>query len=62
MKRFLAMLMILVGGGVILWGGYYLLSGVQTVQIPFTEQRVAPMYVGLAGLAAFTLGLIGYRE
>ncbi|WP_439626332.1 hypothetical protein [Gemmata sp.] len=62
MKRFLAMLMIVVGGIILLWGGYYLMSGAALVQIPFTEQRIAPMYAGLAGLTAFTLGLIGYRE
>lgn len=62
MKRFLAMLMIFFGGLILVWGGYYLLSGAAVVQIPFTEQRIAPMYAGLAGLAAFTLGLIGYRE
>ncbi|VTT99877.1 unnamed protein product [Gemmataceae bacterium] len=62
MKRFLAMLMIFLGGIVLVWGGYYLMSGAAVVQIPFTEQRIPPMYAGLAGLAAFTLGLIGYRE
>jgi TRAP-type C4-dicarboxylate transport system permease small subunit len=62
MKRFLAMLMIFFGGIILIWGGYYLMAGAGIVQIPLTEQRIAPMYAGLAGLAMFTLGLIGYRE
>lgn len=62
MKRFFAMVMIGVGAVVMVWGAYFLFTGSQSSQIPFTEYRVNPMYAGLAGLAALTLGLIGYRD
>ncbi|MBA4186986.1 MAG: hypothetical protein C0467_03110 [Planctomycetaceae bacterium] len=62
MKKIIAMFMIILGGIACLWGGYNLFAGVGLVKIPFTETLVQPMMVGLAGVAMFTMGLIGYRD
>jgi len=63
MKRFIAMLMIIVGAGVGVWGAYNLFRGGANLPIPFTNDfRVSPILVALTGLASFTLGIIGYRD
>ncbi|MCE9568187.1 MAG: hypothetical protein K8U57_39810 [Planctomycetes bacterium] len=63
MKRILAMFLILIGAVVGVFGAYHLFTGGPHVLLPFTRDfYVSPMYIALAGLTSFTLGIIGYRD
>ncbi len=63
MKKFISLLMILAGSACILWGGYNAFGGAPNVKVPFSNDfMVSSMLVGLGGVGAFTIGLIGYRD
>jgi hypothetical protein len=63
MKRFIGLFLLLLGVGLILWGGYHCLIGQSTSAIQVTNDfKLSAMTGGLAGLAIFTTGFIWMRD
>lgn len=63
MTRFFGWLLTLAGGAATLWGGYYVMTGQSSAQLPVTDTiSVSAMITGLVGVATLTLGLIWTRD
>jgi hypothetical protein len=63
MKRFLGLVLALLGGGVALWGGYHCLTGDSDLTVAITpDLAVTAMTASLIGIAVFTVGLIWARD
>lgn len=62
-KRMLGIVLAVVGGTGVLWGGFCLLSGEAHARFDITSDvSVTPMPAGLAGAALVVLGLVFTRE
>lgn len=63
MRRVLGLALTLLGAGAILWSAYYIMTGQSSALLRITDGfAVTAMTGGLAGAAAFTVGLIWIRE
>lgn len=63
MKRFVGLLMTLVGSVAALWGGYYIIIGKSSMRLWLTDtQSVTALTGGLIGVALFTVGLLWVRD
>jgi hypothetical protein len=63
MKRFIGLVMAVAGGGVVLWGGFHVLTGQSAAQIRLTNEfAVSALAAGLVGLLVLTLGLAWARD
>jgi hypothetical protein len=63
MKRFIGLCMTVVGAAMVLWGGYYVLTGQSSQTLHVADGfAVTAMVGGLAGVAVFTLGLVWVRD
>ena len=53
----------LVGAGVILWAAYYIMTGQSSAPLHITDGfTITALTGGLAGAAAFTVGLLWIRD
>jgi hypothetical protein len=63
MKRFIGLLLTLTGAAATLWGGFHVMSGQSSVQIPITDSfGITALVVGLAGVALLSIGLVWMRD
>jgi hypothetical protein len=63
MKRFIGLLMTMVGAVACLWSGYYVLIGESTHRLlVYNDFALTAMTAGLIGAAVFTVGLLWQRD
>ena len=63
MQRLFGVLMAILGGIMILWAAYYIMTGQSSYRIRLTDDfSVSALTGGLAGAAVFTVGLIWLRD
>jgi multisubunit Na+/H+ antiporter MnhB subunit len=63
MQRLLGVLLSIVGGIVVLWAAYYVMTGQSSYRLRLTDDfSVSALTGGLAGVAVFTVGLIWLRD
>jgi hypothetical protein len=63
MQRLLGVLLTILGGIVVLWAAYYVMTGQSSYRIQLTDNfSVSALTGGLAGVAIFTVGLIWLRD
>jgi hypothetical protein len=59
----LGLVLTLLGAGVILWSAYYIITGQASAPLHITDGfSITALTGGLAGAAAFTVGLLWIRE
>ena len=59
----LGLVLTLVGAGVILWAAYYIMTGQSSAPLHITDGfTITALTGGLAGAAAFTVGLLWIRD
>jgi len=63
MQRFIGMLLAIAGAAIVLFGGYYVMTGRSDIRVEVTPDFSVSALVGaLGGVAVFTLGLIWMRD
>ena len=63
MQRLFGALAAILGGIIILWAAYYIMTGQSDYRLRFTDDfSVSAITGGLAGAAIFTVGLIWVRD
>lgn len=63
MQRLFGVLLAILGGVIILWAAYYIMTGQSSYRLRLTDDfSVSALTAGLAGAATFTVGLIWVRD
>lgn len=63
MQRFFGLLVTITGAALVLWAGYYVMTGESTAPLRITDDfTVTATAGGLVGVALFTVGLIWVRD
>ncbi len=63
MKRFIGLVLTIVGAGIALWGGVCVLSGTSETRITLThDTSINALTAGLIGLGVFVVGLVWVRD